>query len=583
MLIVIIDSGIDKDYSSEYSIDGISINNSNVINNYDDEVGHGTAVVDTLIKYCGASINIFMIKILGSQYNSSAEDLCVALEYIYEHIYCDFVLISMGVNIISDYQRLVKLIGKLYDKGIVIVSAFDNGGAISYPAALKNVIGVDTSQDLSKINEWCYVENSIVNVITSQTNFRFKWLHGVNSIGNGSSFSAAYVTALLASYFEQHNISEDKFGKALEYLKKSSTHIINNKKYNPIIKRFSNLDKVERAVAFPFNKEIHSLALFEDMLPFTVDGFYDIRQTGKTNLKIRELLPFSDNEKIIKNIDSLNWDSDFDLFILGHITEMSNLIGKNIVIDIINNCKIHNKQIYMFDDLRKIMNKKSDKNIFYPYIDKRAVYRNNLGKFHVCGKPILGVFGTSSMQCKFTLQLNLRRMFIENGYKVAQIGTEPSSYLFGFDYLYPMGYHSTVYTQSIDSVMILNQMMHECEKKDPDIIIVGCQSSTIPYSYDNVKYLTLPQFEFILGTTPDVVILCVNPFDDVEYIKRTIAFLESIVECEVIGVVISPPKNKWDRDVSNFERNELSAVLKKTILDFSDIDNIYKLIIDSLT
>ena len=44
----------------------------------------------------------------------------------------------------------------------------------------------------------------------------------------------------------------------------------------------------------------------------------------------------------------------------------------------------------------------------------------------------------------------------------------------------------------------------------------------------------------ILGTLPDAIILCVNPYDDMEYIERTIHFLEAAIECKVISIVVFP-------------------------------------------
>ena len=86
-----------------------------------------------------------------------------------------------------------------------------------------------------------------------------------------------------------------------------------------------------------------------------------------------------------------------------------------------------------------------------------------------------------------------------------------------------------------------------CVKKNCDIIITGSQSSVLPYDIGNLKMFPLKQYSFLMGTQPDAVILCVNPFDDDDYIFRTINFLEASVNCKVIALCMFPmdQKNDW--------------------------------------
>ena len=75
--------------------------------------------------------------------------------------------------------------------------------------------------------------------------------------------------------------------------------------------------------------------------------------------------------------------------------------------------------------------------------------------------PIIGVFGTSSKQGKFTLQLKLRELLLKQGYSVGEIGTEPTSQLFGKEYVFPMGYNSTVYIEHNDIISYLNAALYD--------------------------------------------------------------------------------------------------------------------------
>ena len=87
--------------------------------------------------------------------------------------------------------------------------------------------------------------------------------------------------------------------------------------------------------------------------------------------------------------------------------------------------------------------------------------------------PVLGVFGTSSQQGKFTVQLVLRRLLLQMGYKVGQIGTEHHARLFGMDLAFPMGYASPLSISYQNYAPYLEAKMRQISRKRPDIILVG--------------------------------------------------------------------------------------------------------------
>ena len=126
------------------------------------------------------------------------------------------------------------------------------------------------------------------------------------------------------------------------------------------------------------------------------------------------------------------------------------------------------------------------------------------------------------------------------GYRVGQIGTEPSALLFGMDDVYPMGYHCSVYLRGLEAVQYLNSRMNALCEKDVDLILIGSQSGTVPYDVGNLVQYPCMQYDFLMGTLPDAVILCINAYDEPEYVGRTIHFLESAVECRVIAAVLYP-------------------------------------------
>ena len=184
---------------------------------------------------------------------------------------------------------------------------------------------------------------------------------------------------------------------------------------------------------------------------------------------------------------------------------------------------------------------------------------NQIGKLRQTSLPVVGVFGTSSVQGKYFLQLSLRREMLRRKIRVGQISTEPSGYLFGMDYVYPMGYNSSVYLNGHSSVILLNEIIWEIEKTKPDILLIGSQSGTVPFALYNTNNLMFQQNELILGTCPDAILLCINVYDPIDYIIRTINFLESIIKAKVIGLVLSPLDINNKMLLSNLYKKEVSA------------------------
>ena len=66
-----------------------------------------------------------------------------------------------------------------------------------------------------------------------------------------------------------------------------------------------------------------------------------------------------------------------------------------------------------------------------------------------------------------------------------------------------------------------------------DIIIVGSQSGVNQYSY-------------LLGTLPELIVLCINPYDNDTYIRRTINFIENSIETKVFALVLFPMNVRQD-------------------------------------
>lgn len=174
-----------------------------------DTFGHGTAIIN-IISSISKSVEFINVKIADRKVDSKG--IVSALEFIYTHLDVDIINISAGVTELSNYHELDEVCRKLADKNILIISAFDKGGGVTYPAAFDKVIGVDVEKDVQSGNEITIAMNDIVNVRMPNTFHRTVWLNGEKALLKGSSFACAKITGIFANlllkYQKKINIEE---------------------------------------------------------------------------------------------------------------------------------------------------------------------------------------------------------------------------------------------------------------------------------------------------------------------------------------------------------------------------------------
>jgi len=528
--IAILDSGVRKDHPafSTKTINGFSLR---LINDsvkqyaeFIDNIGHGTAIFYLIDKFID-NVEITNIKIYDTKSELTQHDFEILLDYIYRNYDYDIINISMGFLSCGSIANLQKLCDDFYARRTLIISAFDNNGAVSFPAALNNVIGVDGQENIDLLNGYIHVENSIINIIGKIGNIRVAWLEPDYIIVKGNSFLCANITANVAKCLQEQGSVDWRKICIDKYLFQNTldNHI-----------SFT----IRKAVVFPFNKELHSVARFEELLDFDIIDYYSIRITGYIGKKISDVLPDCGNDKVIKNIDDIEWN-EFDTLILGHTGELSRLTKNDYRSTLLNNAIEKGKNIYCFDNPMPYINNPQYTNVYFPKIDSTNI-KKRFGKLYKTNKPILSVIGTNSRQGKFSLQLYLRKKLIEFGYSVGQIGTEPSALLFGFDEIFHCGYNGQVNLDIPQTYIAVNDMIWNITQKDVDLIIAGTQSGFLPYNdYNAMMFPTYHQL-FFSALQPDAIIVCINPFDDIQFVNRTIKAAEGLSGGKVIGIVCFP-------------------------------------------
>jgi hypothetical protein len=567
--VIVIDSGYFESSKDNIIVDGVNLSGNGCATDIEDKIGHGTEIVNIISRNSNKKqLKVFVIKTCDSYDGFGCDVLLEAVNYIIAHnIKSRVVNISMGLVTVDNYNYMLSLFDVLKAKNMVVISAFDNLGAISYPAALPNVIGIDCMSCGEGNGKIFFVENGIVNVICMDTYYRTVDHMKKEILVKGASFATAYISSLVISCLTQNDCS-DNYKRALDFLRSVSNQVVcfkDGRTSRSVKEDYASfLEGVQKAIVFPFNKEVMSIAKFEKMLPFEIVGYYDFDLSFNKNCRISDLYPHIENDRILHGYSDIDWTSDFDLLICGHCKEYSDMAKVDILDETIKKCLTHGKKMYAFDDISGYLGNYPHETIFYPYSEDCCKGNNYFGKLRVLSTPVLGVFGTSSKQGKYTLQLGIKSLMEEEEYRIGGIATEPSGYLFGYDYVHAMGYGGTIKTTTIESVRLLNEALWNAEKDGCDLLMVGSQAGTVPYDIININNLLFNQYDFLVATHPDAVILCVNLFDTEEYIVHTINFIESIGYSKVIAVVVFPVlnKNNFSKDQNLSSSSETEEFIK---------------------
>ncbi len=564
-----------------------------------DNIGHGTAVT-TIIENNLPEAKKLVVDFYDLASSISENLLYEVLNYVYNNIQGAIINLSFGVEFCEDKTTFHQVCKKLTEKGFIIVAAMGNKGDIVYPAAFSEVISVATDRYITKFSDYTYFdEDNILNLATFGINLRLPWkANNEYKVVSGSSFSCAYMTSVIAKIYKQ---GYKKISEIKEILKSNAKTIIPYGHQTEILSK-KNFFQINKAILFPFNKEMHSLIRYNDLLNFEIVGVYDVAESLKVGLSTCSLMSDPSIKNMsVKNINNIDWNS-FDTLILGHCDELELRTGNNKILSkIIELSTRNNKQVYSFDNIEEYVHKEQ-RLIKFPKITKSNLPPKRLYMLFSIGTPIVGIFGTGSQQGKFTLQLEIRKRLQLKGYNVGQLGTEPSSLLYGMDYMYPIGYNclKSVYLSEEDAVRYINYILHELDNNENDLILVGSQGGTIPREMGTLMDYDIRQSVFLKSTWPDIVILCINYDDDLWYIKRTICAIESAVNCKVIALAFLPFSNSnnaaslsgnYKKKLINKELvNEKKQNLKEhcgldsfLINDKKDLADLIKLTIDALS
>ncbi len=512
--------------------------------------GHGTACAG-IIRQIAPTATLYDVRIFDESLTADGSALLAAIRWAIEQR-MDVVNLSLGTTDVAFRDRLAEVCCRARGAGVILVAAEHNDGRESYPAVLSDVIGVAGGKVRGRYGYY-YRPGHAIECVARGDMQRVCWTDPSYLMVSGTSFAAPHVTGMVALIRQAHpgasleQVREVLQTNALkgtpELLQSTRPAVTPESPANP-----SSFSWIQKAALYPFNKEMHSLVRARDLLAFEIAGIADpvgkglvAKDAGKVlglpsiGVRIRPRLAAA-----LKKADTL---------ILGYVDQLGRIDKKDMLRTAIETALKRDCHVFSFlavpqdkyGDLYELADKKG-LHLTYPSVSSDDVRQalQTEPAYSPVDVPVLGVFGTSSQQGKFTLQLILRRRLLRLGYRVGQIGTEHHAVLFGMDLAFPMGYASNVEMPLQYYVPYLDYKLRQLsQQQKPDLILVGSQSGTIPYDVHEHRTHSLTSTAFLLGTKPDACILVVNSVDADEYIQDTIDALRALAKAPTLLLAMS--------------------------------------------
>ena len=290
----VIDSGFNVGHKNVHVLNGTSFCNGDQDSNYKDMIGHGTACIG-VIHSKAPNAEFLPVKIFESELITTMDILCKAIYWCVEH-HCHIINLSLGTLDESNSDILKKACDFAHKHQTFIVAATSNDGQPSIPASFPNVFGVAGGKVNGKF-DYFYDPHEKIQFVARGDRQRLNWLEGKQIFMGGSSFAAPHISGLIALLIEKYggitfnNLTEILKMHSLSQcpeLVDSSTYAMSGMSHSDVSIR--DIDKanapgwIEEAVIFPYNKEMHGLVRFQELLPFRIARVADVvgkRTIGK--------------------------------------------------------------------------------------------------------------------------------------------------------------------------------------------------------------------------------------------------------------------------------------------------------------
>lgn len=586
--IAIIDSGIDI---SSDNCEHVHIKNDVVISDDNgDYLGHGTAMYSIIEETINSNIEHKVLSVKVGNDSSvknnqiDINDVIKAIEYSIQWG-AKFINISMGVKIHKNIDDELKKINNIceyaYKNNIMLVSAIDPQGKITYPWCCNGVLKVSFLESRKK--KIVITKNNVCGneIRVMQTYIKGNKMFDKYCYYRSNSAAAAYVTGKLAccqSYKIENIIKEFEDDCVVKIMipKDKMNGLWDGYKFQDgkfdVLK--VDLSQFGSCALLPFNKEIESIIRYSEInisavLDPIINGNYGKDPYNLLNMGISEIRIYSRLKDIKANTIIIGYIDKVEMYDEYYKIENLLLEALKYKMNVFSLLPVDKKYVRLFAENDLFLR-------FSPIINKKVL--NKLQRISMygdgCITPIIGIFGTSSKQGKLTLQKRLIKEIQNREINLVSLGTEHQAGLIGFDYCYPFGYGAQENIQlNIEEKMefLARTLDYISYNDNADVIILGGQSRLLPYDFE--KDSGIENSAFLEAVKPDCAVLVINPYiDNMAYIYDTIVYLENVYKCKVISLAYSDHVSKMiGKSVINkkISKNEMSLIEKKCEENFN--------------
>ena len=479
MNIAIIDTGITEEATySNCKVKHFSMSGKELVNKYQKPVDdHGTECFKELMESAGnVELQILDLNILEDKGNLEVESIIRAIEKAIEER-VDLINISLGV---MDYSKeMYDVCDKAVCNNIVVVSAASHTNTISFPADFNNVICVKVDQ--SQTEKIKKVDDSTLSV--SMRDFIMEG-DGIFDFSS-SSLASARLCGYFSSEFayrpldDKYKILSHKYGISLYsgadsysiLLKESSLQrVLQDNRVAVVVYPSSMLNKSDNSF---FHKNI--IAYFDHK----AGKFYSIRDNRETK--------------------------DFDLILIINTSYNDMAIPEDIK---------RNYKGYEVFCVGNFLNVDGNK-------DLQTIYMYKSTELSVLDRPVIAIAGLCSGLGKWDVQLSLLKKMKEDGLEIGAVSNNPIGLLYDINvFAFPnkLKFPDVVY--SINRFMYLYEI-----NRDIDAWLVN-----IGGAIDQINMLNTYNFgkfmdAYLSAANIDIVLLCINPSVDIDFLKLEVAYL----------------------------------------------------------
>jgi uncharacterized NAD-dependent epimerase/dehydratase family protein len=573
-----------------------------------DQSGHGTACAGILSRGLKNRIELLAVRVAGGERGSSSRVLAEAIRWSVGQG-ARVINISLGAEAWRDEtaEQVEAACREAVARGAVIVAAAGPEGKEPLPAVLPDVIAVGTAFCPSDV--LYAADEGYVELLARGDLQRVAWVSGGSVLAQGTSFAAAHVSrAACKILLADPSLDLAGVRRALGALcvqGDSGFRLLWEQSFAAFFGRRSpaHAGFVRRAALYPFNKEIHALVRFRDLAPFAIASVADPPGNRQCGRDAGEVIGGAPAGLVIRpDLDGAL--AEVDTLILGHTEAAGTMTGRSELGALVRRAVEQGRHVFSLSRVDPAehaglfaLAAEKGVTIADPTVTRsevaevlRAAAANPVDPRKVGGRrfgdgrlaaqagafvrgtaqvlrhdcPVLGVFGTSRAQGKFSVQLALRRALANMGYRVAQLSTEPTGALLGASATLPMGYERGEPLGMETYAQLTRLLMTAVKNRErPDVFLVGGQSGVVTFNreLDRLGLGSLGSLAFGSAAQPDACILVCNVFDPPRHVRRCIGALESVLDCKVLALALND--QVW-------EEHEWRGTMRRRLARLSD-------------